>query len=436
MNKTIYLNYRIDNVLVDPFSVTLGNTDDIYDPNAYGVKEIDGTVIVDAGTATTHISTGVYTYDIDNIEENKVYVVSWQIIATEGATPKYVSEEIGPFVNPETATIIDAVADFKGSFLQGAYSVIFLKITNFDGIPVNASTISTTILNSIGETVISGTPIRVSDGYYVYEWEIPADQEIGKYFVTWTYEVNNEIRTELQTIVVAKTVDGVGEYQDKLIVWRTALEKYITCAQSIPVYFEQSKKSRNKQDYEFSFKQWNQSAGVRIYRNGEIQNGGYSIDYFKGKVRFDQPLLEQDIVNADYNFRWFSDEELDRFLQSSVQILNNYPPATGFDLLTVFDRYVPVVLYGAAKDALRHLMMCLMFQEPQQVFGGGERAERVYQMIDTLKKNYEDDWREILNQKKFGPYPSIRLTVTPEFTLPGGRSRWFRSMFSGSGAAG
>lgn len=433
MIKTIYLNYKIDGILTNPFSVTLSSSD-----GTYGVKKADGTVVVSSGTAVNNPSVGVFTYDIEDAVANTLYLVSWRIITTEGTSPRYSLDEIGPFSDSASTdiTIIDAVADYKGSFLKGSYSVVFLKITNFDGIPVNAESITTSIITTVGEEVVSGIPIRVSDGYYVFEWEIPATQDAGKYFVLWTYTIDSEVKQETQTIVVSDATEGVGEYADKFIVFRAALEKYITCAQSIPVYYEQSKKSRNRQEYEFSFKKWNQSAGCRVYRNGEIQNGGYSIDYFKGKIIFDEQLLEQDIVNADYNFRWFSDEELDRFLQSSVQILNNYPPSSNFTLLSVYDKYIPVVLYGAAKDALRHLMMCLMFQEPQQVFGGGEKSERTFQMLDTLKKNYEEDWREILNQKKFGPYPTIRVNVVPEYTLPGGRSRWFRMMFSGSGDAG
>ena len=48
-----------------------------------------------------------------------------------------------------------------------------------------------------------------------------------------------------------------------------------------------------------------------------------------------------------------------------------------------------------------------------------------------MKKNYEGDWEKLVEQKKLGPYPSSKLIVTPEYTLPGGRSRWFRYLFKG-----
>jgi hypothetical protein len=48
-----------------------------------------------------------------------------------------------------------------------------------------------------------------------------------------------------------------------------------------------------------------------------------------------------------------------------------------------------------------------------------------------LKKNYEESFKGFLDAKKLGPYPKSVAVVTPEYTLPGGRSRWFRYIFSG-----
>ena len=40
---------------------------------------------------------------------------------------------------------------------------------------------------------------------------------------------------------------------------------------------------------------------------------------------------------------------------------------------------------------------------------------------------------KLYEQKKYGPYVGLTKTVTaPEFTLPGGRSRWFRYLFKGA----
>jgi len=77
-------------------------------------------------------------------------------------------------------------------------------------------------------------------------------------------------------------------------------------------------------------------------------------------------------------------------------------------------------------------MMDILFQEPTKIFGGPERANQVFTQMDTLKKNYEDFLTKLLEQKKYQPYAGLTKTVTvPEYTLPGGRSRWFRYLFKG-----
>jgi hypothetical protein len=89
-------------------------------------------------------------------------------------------------------------------------------------------------------------------------------------------------------------------------------------------------------------------------------------------------------------------------------------------------------MYGAAVDAIRGFILAMQFQEIQLILGNADAASRVSGTLETLKKNYEEWWFKALDQKKLGPYKGLtRMSVTPEFALPGGRSRWFRYLFSG-----
>ncbi len=340
---------------------------------------------------------------------------------------------------------IRSVSSFRGTFRQGSIVDLLLKITDFDGTPIDPSFIDVAIegpietasvdmvVTSSGpEVVDTSDPFKIEDGYYVYSWDTSINQSIGTYDATWTYVVDGKERYEFQSFTIVES--GANSlpssfYTERLIAMREALEYHLSCAQTIPVYFEQAKPSRDGMKFDFTFPDWNQSAGVRIYRNEKIVNSGVEVDYFKGSVSFDTTLLSQEIVHADYNFKWFSEEALTRFLVNALQTVNIFPPHTGFNLDDLPDRYFPIVLYGAAKDALRQIMMCLNFQEPAQVFGGTEAAQKAFSNFETLKQNYHKDWEKLVEQKKFGPYPKTRMVVTPEFTLPGGRSRWFRYLF-------
>ena len=201
--------------------------------------------------------------------------------------------------------------------------------------------------------------------------------------------------------------------------------------QAIPVYKEPAKKSRDNKTYAFTFPRWNQSPDCRVWLNDEIVTSEVAIDFNKGQVTFNQTLTEYDRVEAGYYFRWFSDDQLDRFLSNSLHILNSYPAVTNFNLLNLDERWIPAVLYGAAVDALRYLMLSLQFQEPQLVFGGPDGAAKAYANFDSLKKNYEGTWTKLLEVKKLGPYKGLtRMVTVSAFSLPGGRSRWFRYLFS------
>jgi len=179
---------------------------------------------------------------------------------------------------------------------------------------------------------------------------------------------------------------------------------------------------------------WNQPAGVKVYRNGDLMETGFSVDYWKGRVTFDNPISKYDEVTIDFNMRWFTDEELDAFIEQGINRVNIYPPASAYNIETIPDAWIIVGLYGAAVDVYRRWMGDILFQEPAIIFGGMDRADKIFGHMESLKKNFEEDFYKLIEQKKFGPYTGLTMTVTmPEYTLPGGRSRWFRYLFKGGG---
>lgn len=430
MNRTIYLNYDVGGVPTNAYSVLLSSSE-----GTYGIKKTDGTVIVADGTAVTNPATGEYEYTF-TVENNVVYKASWEVIPTSGDTARYITEDIGPFFEEDT---IRAVAEFKGRFSIGTIASFFLRVTNMDGEPIDPDTITLTIKDSTATEVVDSNettryPNRYTKGWYAYDWEIPTDQTTGKYTITWNYTIDGSERIVVQEFVIVELDPQVTEDDPnslKMLDIREALNYMITCAQHIPVYREQARQSSDNRTFYFAFPRWNQSPGVKIYRNDKIITSGATIDYSNGKVVFDSAQTDYDRINADYNFRWFEDSAIDRFLKNSLGIYNMYPPYSGYTLYTVPDQYLPLVLYGAAVDAFRHLMLCLQFQQPQLVFGGAEGAKSAFGNLDSLKKNYEETWNKGLEQKKKGSYVGLtRLIVHPAFSLPSSRSRFFRYMFS------
>lgn len=328
-----------------------------------------------------------------------------------------------------------ASTKYEGVFKPGEIGIVMLTITDFEGNPQNPSSISIDINNeSTGLLVESGIPEQIKDGYYIYEWEISSSQDIGNYTVTWEYDWDSTTYTEEQTVVVTEDTTNVGAYSEEALAMIRATEGYLMCPQHIPVYFEQARPTENYNTYRFTFGNWNQNPRTIIYRNKQILTGGYEIDYFNGTVTFEDDLTEYDAIYADYNFRWFTENDLYTFLQNSLKEINVAPP---FQKWTLKDlaynieaaQYSAGVIYGAIKDAIRTFLMCLQFQQPQEVFGGPERANSAFNNMNSLKENYEASFNRIIENKKFGKYPRIGIISIPEYTLPGGRSRWFRMLY-------
>jgi hypothetical protein len=428
MDYTIYLNFEHDGNPYNVYQVRLATLD----PSASNYGIWDNTLQsqeVAWGTVVYPDRVGYYPYTI-SLKNGHIYIVSWEITTAVGETPSYRNDVIGPFYTIGD-TSIRAVSSYAGKFRQGQISTFMLKVTKFDGYAIDAQDVSISIIDEHGNSVTLPTaiPEHVDTGFYVYDWGIPITQVPGTYRMIWNYKANDVDKAELQDFVVSEDALNTVYYSGRVYEFKLALEHHLACAQSIPVYQEPAKPDRDHKTFEFSFKNWNQSPGIKIYKNQNIVNEGVAVDFFNGVVTFDNALSSYDFVKADYNFRWFSDEQLYRYLNNALQMINLYPPASNYFLETVPDRFIPGILYGAARDALRQLIMCIQFQQPQQVFGGSEAAQRAFAGFDSLKQNYEKDFEKILETKKLGPYPRMKIVAVPEYSLPGGRSRWFRYLF-------
>lgn len=427
MGKKIYIEYKDGGVLKNVYSVKLASAD-----GGYGVRREDtGQVVVANNTAVSNPSVGYYEYDLDYIP-NVAYDVSWRVQPTKDSGPQFVTDMVGPFV--PTGGSIRASADDLGTARQGTMVTFRLMITNFEGQAIDAETISLRIVrDSDGDTAEFDVPEKVTTGFYVYDWCIPKDQPTGRYTVAWTYVVRGETRVENYSVVVATDATNTSIYSGVPLDMRMRLEYMIRYAQRIPVRNEYSQPSPDRRKFRFTFPLWNQTTGCQIFRNKKLVTEGVEVNYFRGEVIFDDELAPQETVFANYNFRWFSDDQLDSFLNNAVQVFNTFPPHSNYNLtqLAIYaTRFVPAVLERAATDAIREMMLSLAFQEPQQVFGGAEGSDKAFSRLESLKKNWEEEWKMIFENKKLGPYPRTIAISVPEYTLPGGRSRWFRYLFS------
>ena len=96
-----------------------------------------------------------------------------------------------------------------------------------------------------------------------------------------------------------------------------------------------------------------------------------------------------------------------------------------------YEWMAPVMLY-ASVQGLRRAIMGMNFQEKRAIYGGAgndEWAQQALSAMQNLYQEYNNQWTEMSKNAKTKKLPSIAMYVTPEYTLPGGRSRWFRYLY-------
>jgi len=182
---------------------------------------------------------------------------------------------------------------------------------------------------------------------------------------------------------------------------------------------------------------WNQDPRpiVRL-NNTRIVDDGWHADY-KGKIYLDRLMAPEDYINVCYSMAYFSEEELLSFLKFGLQMMNSVPPASQnyANLEQAPLEWDAGILLWAAILALRRLVFGLNFQEVMLIFGGPdninseEAARAAQQTFKDLYADYKDTWEKFAENVKSKRLPGIAIAVTPEYTLPGGRSRWFRYLY-------
>jgi hypothetical protein len=227
------------------------------------------------------------------------------------------------------------------------------------------------------------------------------------------------------------TVVGTGDPEDVGVLTKVSGD-----GPSTITYGSVTKKvSHFSSIYDFAYKNWNCDPRPILRFNNRIVDDGWYSD-FDGRIYIDGLTMPEDSVNVQYNFRYFSDEEILGFLRFGLKMMNTAPPASVHyrNLATMPAEWdAPVLLYAAVL-ALKRLVFGLNFQEKFVIFTRPDDPNSAASAIANFKdlyQEYKSTWDEVKKDVKTRklPDPGIMIYVTPEYTLPGGRSRFFRYLY-------
>jgi len=283
---------------------------------------------------------------------------------------------------------------------------------------------------------------KETTGVWYADWLVPASLSPGNYYDVWTFRWDSsgdvqrlvfEINVKPATSFINWTSPSIAQQigDNGVSMMLELCNSIIYEAQHIWVHWEQGLLKDDGNTLYFAYPNWNQDPRPLIRKNNRLISTGWQANMM-GLVRLEMPPDPEDQFFAQYQFKYFSDEELLSFLNEGLYMMNAIPPAsmyyTSIENLPFYWR-AGVVLY-AGIQALRRLVFGLNFAERAIIFGENW-DNHVQSSIDNFKTLYTDYmtlWLEISKNIKKA-LPGISQFVTPEYTLPGGRSRWFRYLY-------
>lgn len=281
--------------------------------------------------------------------------------------------------------------------------------------------------------------VRMYTGMWYVDWFVPPNAVLGDYFDIWYFQLESQGAMEKKTFTFeVHTGDAYLNFDTSPIVSTTgqvartlvnALKaNLIAEACDIPIYWEQGMiVGDNKLN--FAYSNWRKDQPTLLRINNKISDK-WTPD-FNGSAIVHRKIDPEDMFYAHYHFSYFSDEDLISMLNEGMWMMNATPPATQAysNLASLPFNWRAGVLLYAAMQALRRVIFGFTWQERAIIFG--EKPEDAQRFIDnckTLYSDYSTMWIEIRKDIKKA-LPAISIQVTPEYTMPGGRSRLFRYMY-------
>lgn len=252
-------------------------------------------------------------------------------------------------------------------------------------------------------TVQETTRTADASGYFSTLWVIdaPLTQFSGgafKYYIA-TYPVADP--TKLGYTAADFTL------LDPLDVVFMDLELALGPVQAIPVYKEVSKDSTTPElptyptgrcHFDFTWDNWRDDYAPVVFQlqeDGETAVTPYAIDYEAGILEMSTPVPLFAEIEASYVFRYYSKDDLHRFLSQAVNQVNYTRPQTSYNLRSYPRAWSQLIVAGAAQKALEQLFMSQIFVERKLLFAQVD-------VVSTLSGYYNQlsqFWTDSLKQK-------------------------------------
>lgn len=145
-------------------------------------------------------------------------------------------------------------------------------------------------------------------------------------------------------------------------------------------------------------------------------------------------LQEYDIILVTYYVKLFTNAQINNALYLALQAINAQPGLNKIkDVRSTPFFYDQTLVSGATYYLLRQLAVGLNSRERRLLVQDAEQGSfDVVANVKDVAKMYQEEFNELLKKLPINQRPVMGTITVPTYALPGGRSRLFRQIWSGS----
>lgn len=155
--------------------------------------------------------------------------------------------------------------------------------------------------------------------------------------------------------------------------------------------------------------------------------------FFKDSTGATANIEYYDTIYASYWVKMFTHSELNNALYMALQAINAQPGTSKYTSVSQAPFYYDAALItGATYYLLRSLTVQLKNREFKLLMADPDNND-IFNQFKEDARMYKEDFDKFLEKIPLAKYPTSKTIVTPEYMLPGGRSRFFRALFKGMG---
>jgi hypothetical protein len=245
-----------------------------------------------------------------------------------------------------------------------------------------------------------------------------------------------EIKIEVSNSLAVAMKRVTFTYRTLRLDQMEALMDLLSEMTEVCVYQEQGRILDEGNEVSFTWDNWSAIEDPVIYKNDIIVSTGFTIDKTNGKLIFSTPLKytdPTDRIEADYKHGVFTQEQLVNFMKIGLSVYNSYPRASNYSIQGAPVSAQAAIILGGAYYAICSILAGLINQQSRVRWGDEQGWEKAQQIMQTLKENYKGSLDKIYEMKKMKLAQPMAI-VLPEYSLPGGRSRFFRYLYKEGGS--